>query len=117
MVLIIVFSAVNSFAQTTTTTITGTITDSADGMELPSVTVLEKGTSNGVTTDFDGNYTIKITKENAILEFSYLGYKTIEVPVDGQTKINGILETGSEALDGIVITAFGFEKKTKLKKN
>ena len=113
LVLIVVFTAVNTFAQTTTATITGTITDSTDGMELPSVTVLEKGTSNGVTTDFDGNYTIKITKENAILEFSYLGYKTIEVSVDGQTKINVILEKGSEALDEIVITALGIKKSTK----
>ena len=62
LVLIIVFSAVNTFAQTTTATITGTITDSTDGMELPNVTVLEKGTTNGTTSDFNGKYSIKISR-------------------------------------------------------
>ena len=104
-------SAFNTFAQTTTTT--GTITDASDGMTLPGVSVLEKGTTNGVITDFDGNYTIITTKENAVLEFSFLGYQTTEIAVNGQTKINVTLEQGSEALDEIVITALGIEKSTK----
>ena len=57
VLVIFVFSAFNSFAQTT---VTGTISDSTDGMELPSVTVLEKGTSNGTTSDFNGKFTIEI---------------------------------------------------------
>ena len=113
MVLIIVFSAVNSFAQTTTTTITGTITDSNDGMELPNVTVLEKGTTNGTTSDFNGKYSIKISSKNAVLMFSYLGFKTVEVPLNGENVVNISLEEGGEALDEVVVTAFGFEKKTK----
>ena len=113
LVLIIVFSAVNSFAQTTTTTITGTITDSTDGMELPNVTVLEKGTTNGTTSDFNGKYSIKISSKNAVLMFSYLGFKTVEVPLNGENVVNVSLEAGGEVLDEIVITAFGFEKKTK----
>ena len=113
LVLIIVFSAVNTFAQTTTTTITGTITDSTDGMELPNVTVLEKGTTNGTTSDFNGKYSIKISSKNAVLMFSYLGFKTVEVPLNGENVVNISLEEGGEALDEIVITAFGFEKKTK----
>jgi len=113
LVLIIVFSAVNTFAQTTTTTITGTITDSTDGTELPNVTVLEKGTTNGTTSDFNGKYSIKISSKNAVLMFSYLGFKTVEVPLNGENVVNISLEEGGEALDEIVITAFGFEKKTK----
>ena len=108
---VFVLSAFNTFAQTTTTT--GTITDASDGMTLPGVSVLEKGTTNGVITDFDGNYTIITTKENAVLEFSFLGYQTTEIAVNGQTKINVTLEQGSEALDEIVITALGIEKSTK----
>ena len=57
VLIIFVFSAFNSFAQTT---VTGTISDSTDGMGLPSVTVLEKGTSNGTTSDFNGKFTIEI---------------------------------------------------------
>ena len=108
---IFVFSAFNISAQTTT--VTGTITDSSDGMELPSVTVQEKGTSNGTTSDFNGKYTIEISNKNATLQFSYLGYKTKEVTLNGEPLLNVILEQSSEALDEVVITAFGFEKKTK----
>ena len=108
---VFVFSAFNISAQTTI--ITGTITDSSDGMELPSVTVQEKGTSNGTTSDFNGKYTIEISNKNATLQFSYLGYKTKEVTLNGEPLLNVILEQSSEALDEVVITAFGFEKKTK----
>ena len=87
---VFVFSAFNISAQTTT--VTGTITDSSDGMELPSVTVQEKGTSNGTTSDFNGKYTIEISNKNATLQFSYLGYKTKEVTLNGEPLLNVILE-------------------------
>ena len=61
-----------SWAQTT---VTGTVTDEQN-IPLPGATVLEKGTTNGTTTDFDGNYTISVANGNAILEFSYIGYST-----------------------------------------
>ena len=113
LVLIIVFSAVNTFAQTTTTTITGTITDSTDGMELPSVNVLEKGTSNGTVSDFNGKYTLEISNKNATLQFSYLGYKTKEITLNGESTIDIILEQDTEALDEVVITALGISRKKK----
>ncbi len=108
---VFVFSAFNTFAQTAT--ITGTITDSSDGMELPSVTVLEKGTTNGTTSDFNGKYTIEISNKNATLQFTYVGYKTKEITLTGETLVDVSLEQSSEALDEVVVTAFGFEKKTK----
>jgi len=111
LVIVFVFSAVNTFAQTTT--ITGTITDANDGMELPSVTVLEKGTSNGTTSDFDGNYTLEISNKNATLEFSFLGYKTKEVTLNGESMLNVTLEQSAEALDEVVITALGISRKKK----
>ena len=64
-------------------TVTGTISDER-GQPLPGASVVEKGTTNGVSTDFDGNYTIEISSGEAVLEFSYLGYLAQEVPVDGQ---------------------------------
>ena len=111
LLLICVFSAHAIYAQTTT--ISGTVTDSSDSMSLPGVNVLEKGTSNGAVTDFDGNYTIEVSDENAVLQFSFIGYLDNEISVSGQTVINAALEESSEALDEVVITAFGFEKKTK----
>ena len=77
---VFVFSAFNTFAQTAT--ITGTITDSSDGMELPSVTVLEKGTTNGTTSDFNGKYTIEISNKNATLQFTYCLLYTSPSPRD-----------------------------------
>ncbi len=94
-------------------TITGTITDSNDGITLPSVTVLEKGTSNGVTSDIDGNYSIDVSGEGAVLQFSFLGYITKEVTVGADSVINVALEEGTEALDEVVVTALGIKKETK----
>ncbi|MGB0879015.1 MAG: SusC/RagA family TonB-linked outer membrane protein [Polaribacter sp.] len=110
LLIICIFSIHTMYAQST---VTGTITDASDGMELPSVTVLEKGTSNGTTTDFNGTYTIQVSNQNAVLQFSSLGYATKEITVNGQTVINVALEQSAEALDEIVVTALGIKKETK----
>lgn len=86
-------------------TINGTVT--GDDGPLPGVNVLVKGTSNGVSTDFDGNYTIDGVADDAVLEFSSLGFKTQDVAVSGQTTINVFLETDAEALDEVVIIGYG----------
>lgn len=90
------------------TTVSGTISD-AEGL-LPGVNILEKGTTNGVTTDFDGNYTITVAS-NAVLVFSYIGYQTQEIPVAGQTTINVSLQADAQALDEVVIVGFGSQAK------
>ena len=110
LLIICIFSVHTIDAQTT---VTGTITDASDGIELPSVTVLEKGTSNGTSTDFDGKYSIQITNQNAVLQFSSLGYTAKEIAVNGKTVINVTLEQSAEALDEVVITALGIKKETK----
>ena len=107
--LICVFAIQSVYAQTT---VTGTVTDD-NGAPLPGVNVIEKSTSNGTATDFDGNYSISISSEASILEFSFLGFITKEVVVAKQTTINVSLSEDAESLDEVVITAFGFEKKTK----
>ena len=111
LLLICVFSAHAIYAQTTT--ISGTVTDSSDSMSLPGVNVLEKGTSNGAVTDFDGNYTIEVSDENAVLQFSFIGYSEQEVSISGQTVINISLEQSSEGLDEVVITALGISREKK----
>src|SRR5690606_4680648 len=78
---------------------------------LAGATVLEKGTSNGTTTDFDGNFTIT-TESDAVLEISYLGYKTQEVAVDGRSEINVQLSPDATLLEDVVVVGYGTQRKT-----
>ncbi|MGY5849849.1 SusC/RagA family TonB-linked outer membrane protein [Salegentibacter sp. F14] len=93
-------------------TVTGTVTDSENGIPLPGVTVLEKGTSNGTSTDFDGNYSIDVPEE-AILVFSMIGYEEQEIPVSGQNTIDLTLSPDTEALDEVVVTSLGLTREKK----
>jgi len=88
-----------AFAQAQTG-VTGTVTD-INGYGIPTVNVVEKGTSNGTTTDFDGNYTLNVS-DGAVLVFSYVGYETKELSVDNTTNFNVTLTSG-EALDEVVL--------------
>jgi TonB-dependent SusC/RagA subfamily outer membrane receptor len=89
-------------------TVTGTVTD-VDGNPLPGVNVVEKGTSNGTSTDFDGNYNISVA-DNAILVFSSLGYATTEMTTAGKTTVDASLADDAESLDEVVVTALGIER-------
>ena len=95
-------------------TISGQIKDDS-GLPLPAVNILEKGTSNGVAADFDGNYVIKLTNQKATLVFSYIGYKTIEIPViAGRTKIDAVLSEDANSLSEVVVIGYGTVKKADL---
>ncbi len=74
-------------------TITGNVVDDL-GVPLPGATILEVGTSNGTTTDFDGNYSITV-EDNASISASYVGYESFTVAVVGQDQINFSLEQGN----------------------
>jgi len=89
------------FSQTVNGTVTG------DDGPLPGTNVIVKGTSNGVSTDFDGNYTIEGVAADAILEFSSLGFTSQEIAVNGQTTINVTLLADAEALDEVIIIGYG----------
>ena len=91
-------------------TIKGTVSDK-DGNLLPGVSVLQKGTTNGVGTDFDGNFSINLTLGQKILVFSYLGFETLEVPIINKKNINIILNESSETLNEIIIVGYGTQKK------
>ncbi|MFI1744263.1 SusC/RagA family TonB-linked outer membrane protein [Thalassobellus sediminis] len=95
--------------------ITGTVTDGGDFEDpLPGVTILVKGTTNGVATDFDGKYSLTIENDDAILIFSYVGYKTQEVNVAGKTVINVKLQPDTAALEEVVVIGYGSAKKSDL---
>ena len=92
--------------------VSGTVTD-ADGESLPGANVLEKGTSNGVVTDVDGNFSITVD-EGAILVVSYIGFATREIPVENRTNISIQLEESLEGLDEVVVVGYGTVKKRDL---
>ncbi len=100
-------------AQSGQHTVSGTVTSLDDGMPLPGVTILVKGTTQGETTNFDGNYQINLANANGTLVFSYLGFQTTEVAVNGRTTINVPLATSTEALDEVVVTALGIKRSEK----
>lgn len=89
--------------------ITGQVTDS-NGDALPGVNIIEKGTSNGTTSDFDGKYIIN-ADSNGTLVFSYVGYETQEVEINGQSTFNITLSDG-EALDEVLLVGSRSPKRT-----
>tara|TARA_R110002126_G_scaffold291651_2_gene454856 strand:- start:2113 stop:5451 length:3339 start_codon:yes stop_codon:yes gene_type:complete len=94
-------------------TVTGTVQDQS-GQPLPGANILEKGTTNGTQTDFDGNFEITISNADAILSVSYIGFSSKEIAVNGQNSITVSLEESAAALDEIVVVGYGTQKKSDL---
>ncbi|MCK8480773.1 TonB-dependent receptor plug domain-containing protein, partial [Psychroserpens algicola] len=103
MTLFMAFVMQFSFAQEKT--VTGTVTSQADGLPLPGVSIIVKGTTRGVQTDFDGNYSIKASA-NETLVFSYVGNKTVERLVGSNATINVAMAEDLGVLDEVVIEAY-----------
>jgi iron complex outermembrane receptor protein len=101
--------SVLSFTMILAQNVTGTVTDSS-GNPIPGANVLEKNTTNGTTSDFDGNYSITVS-ENATLVFSYVGYNTQEIEVNDQSIIDAILTEGV-GLDEIILVGSRSLKRT-----
>jgi TonB-linked SusC/RagA family outer membrane protein len=93
--------------------INGMVTSKGDGLPLPGVSVIIKGTTKGVSTDFDGKYSITVNKGD-LLEYSYLGFKTAMVTIENQTTINIALEDDVESLNEVVVVGYGSQKKADL---
>ncbi|WP_299123132.1 mucoidy inhibitor MuiA family protein [uncultured Winogradskyella sp.] len=89
-------------------TVSGVVTTSDDGLPLPGASVIEKGTSNGAQTDFDGRYTLKTTKGNT-LAYSYVGMKTEELPI--HSSIMNVALDNDAALDEVVVIGYGTTSK------
>jgi iron complex outermembrane receptor protein len=98
LILSLLISSSAMFAQQT---VTGKVTD-ANGIGIPGVNILEKGTSNGTSSDFDGNFTMT-AQSDGVLVFSYVGYNTKEESVNGRSQINVALSEG-ESLDVVMLT-------------
>jgi TonB-linked SusC/RagA family outer membrane protein len=96
-----------------TVTLEGTVKDAA-GLTLPGVNVLEKGTKNGASTDFDGRYKLKLSNPKAIVTYSFIGFKTKEEAVAGKSKLDVVLSEDSNALNEVVVVGYGSVKKSDL---
>lgn len=101
----------NTWAQERT--VTGKITSVDDGEALPGVNVVLKGTTIGTVTDFDGNYTLSISDQNAVLVFSFIGLATEEVAVGARSVIDVQMRADVKQLSEVVVTAFGIEREQK----
>lgn len=93
--------------------ITGNVKDNR-GELLLGVSIVIKGTSTGTVTDIDGNYSIEVPDEHAVLVFNYLGYSVKELSVEGKSRLDVILTEDSQNLDEIVVVGYGTQKKVNL---
>ncbi|PXX28322.1 TonB-linked SusC/RagA family outer membrane protein [Arenibacter sp. ARW7G5Y1] len=93
--------------------VSGTITDQ-DGTPLPGANILEKGTTNGTQADFDGNFSISVEDESAVIVISYVGFATKEVNLNGMTNLTITLVESAAGLDEVVIVGYGAQKKVNL---
>ncbi len=91
--------------------VNGHIISAEDNQPLIGVSVLEKGTTNGVITDMDGNYRLNVTKSPATLQFSYIGMTMVEKQVTGTSTINVTMENATQMVDEVVVVAYGVKKK------
>ncbi|MFI8378356.1 SusC/RagA family TonB-linked outer membrane protein [Leeuwenhoekiella sp. NPDC079379] len=120
--LVLLFVSTSGYAKVTLTdsviwqqnSISGTITDDA-GVPVPGANIIEKGTSNGAQTDFDGNYTLKLTTNNPVLVISFVGYETQEINVTGDKNVYNLqLTVSTAALDEIVVVGYGTQRKREV---
>lgn len=93
--------------------ITGQVTGD-DGLPLPGVTVVVKGTAQGTVTGNDGNFSISNVPSNGTLVFSFVGMKTQEIPVAGKTTMNVVLEAETIGVDEVVVVGYGTQKKSDI---
>jgi TonB-dependent starch-binding outer membrane protein SusC len=90
--------------------VSGKVTDK-DGAAIPGVNVIEKGTTNGTSTDSEGNFTLDLLGENPVLVFSFIGFATQEVAVGEQTNLNIVLAPDTKTLEEVVVVGYGTEEK------
>ncbi len=99
-----------AFAQKT---VTGTVTAATDNSPLPGVTVVIKGSNLGTITNADGQYTISVPNDQAVLQFSFIGFADQEIPVGTQSTIDVILKENVYGMEEVVVTALGIKREQK----
>lgn len=107
-----VLLGVSVVAQAQTRSVSGTVKDT-EGVPMPGVSIMEKGTMNGATTDAQGKFTLSVNQD-AVLIFSFIGTKRQEITVGNQTSIDVVLEADASQLDEVVVVGYGTIKKSDL---
>lgn len=102
----------NSGMQQKNRKITGTITDPM-GSPIIGANIIVKGSTQGTITDLDGKYSIEV-EGNSILQISYIGYNTLEIPVTNQTILNIKLQEDTQKLDEVVVVGYGTQTKREI---
>ncbi|SFE80749.1 TonB-linked outer membrane protein, SusC/RagA family [Thermoflexibacter ruber] len=92
----------------------GKITSSEDGLPIPGVNVLVKGTQTGSITDAEGKFAISVPSDNAVLVVSYVGFISQEIPVGNQSEINVTLQADTKTLQDIIVVGYGTQSKSQL---
>ncbi|MTI30793.1 SusC/RagA family TonB-linked outer membrane protein, partial [Xanthovirga aplysinae] len=99
-------------AMAQSSTVSGTVSSADDGQPLPGASVIIKGTTQGVITDFDGKYSLDISgQSSAVLVVSFVGMETQEIAVGAQSIIDAVLESDSKQLEEVVVTAMGVSRE------
>lgn len=107
--LVFLFCSIISYGQGIS--VTGKVTAGSDGSALPGASVLIKGTTTGVPTDIDGNYTIQVPTQESVLVFSMIGMTAQEIPVGTQTVLNVALQEDAKSLNEVVVVGYGTQRK------
>ena len=108
-------ASLSAFAQDKKIQVTGVITSKADQMSLPGVSIVDVNNSKiGANADMDGRYSILLTDPNTTLRFSMIGFKPVDVKVNGRSVINVIMDADVATLDEVVVIAYGTQKKRKV---
>lgn len=94
--------------------VSGKVTDAASGQPLPGVNVIVSGTTSGVLTDTEGKFSINLPNADATLEFTFIGYNKIVVPVQGKTTLNIEMVVNTTILDEIVVVGYGTQRKSDI---
>jgi len=95
-------------------TITGIVLSESDGLPLPGATIIVAGENIGVTSDFDGNFTLENINSDATITISYIGFESTSLTLSGETSLNILLAESSESLSEVIITGYSSERRVDL---
>lgn len=110
-VAMLILSVLTTFAQNST--VVGKVSSQTDGTSLPGVNVVIKGSTTGTITDIDGMYSLDVPNLDVTFQFSFIGYKSIEVALNGKTQLDVNLLEDTEELSEVIVTALGIKREEK----
>lgn len=112
--LAVMFICCLGFSASAQRTVTGTVIDAEESGGLPGVTISIKDSGSGVITNIDGTYTIQVPSDDAILVYSFVGFKTVEIVVGSQSVIDVSLQLDIKSLDEVVVVGYGTQRKKEV---